>query len=204
MKKLDDSKFCFISCVNDDFFYDECQLYLQHLNFPQGMCGEIVAVRDAKSMTAGYQAAMEASDAKYKIYLHQDVFVVNKNILHELIMLFRHNPRIGMIGVAGATTLNADRPIWWQSNSMCGKVYSKRYTEAIQLKSFGDFYLSVKWSLFFAIIKSQSDIIAEYRNSWMNLMTLLTRRNAKRLLKKPTESWIICFRRINKQLLQKK
>ena len=72
MKKLDDSKFCFISCVNDDFFYDECQLYLQHLNFPQGMCGEIVAVRDAKSMTAGYQAAMEASDAKYKIYLHQD------------------------------------------------------------------------------------------------------------------------------------
>ena len=103
MKKLDDSKFCFISCVNDDFFYDECQLYLQHLNFPQGMCGEIVAVRDAKSMTAGYQAAMEASDAKYKIYLHQDVFVVNKNILHELLMLFRHNPRIGMIGVAGAS-----------------------------------------------------------------------------------------------------
>lgn len=139
MRMLDDSKFCFISCVNDDFMYDECQFYLEHLRMPPGMRAEIVAVRDAKSMTAGYQAAMEASDAKYKIYLHQDVFVVNKNILHELLMLFRHNPRIGMIGVAGATTLNADRPIWWKSNSMCGKVYSKRYTEAIQLESFGDF-----------------------------------------------------------------
>ena len=115
MKKLDDSKFCFISCVNDDFFYDECQLYLQHLNFPQGMCGEIVAVRDAKSMTAGYQAAMEASDAKYKIYLHQDVFVVNKNILHELLMLFRHNPRIGIftIYLRAGSLLSMVMRLWW-------------------------------------------------------------------------------------------
>ena len=140
MRKLDDSKFCFISCVNDDFMYKECQFYLQHLNVPQRMSVEILDVRGAASMTAGYQAAMEASDARYKIYLHQDVFVVNKDILHELLRLFSHNPQIGMIGVAGATTLNADRPIWWESNSMCGKVYSKRYTEAIQLESFGDFF----------------------------------------------------------------
>lgn len=139
MRKLDDSKFCFISCVNDDFMYKECQFYLQHLNVPQRMSVEILDVRGAASMTAGYQAAMEASDARYKIYLHQDVFVVNKDILNELLRLFSHNPQIGMIGVAGAVKLDEERPIWWKSNGICGKVYDRRYTEAVQMEQFGDF-----------------------------------------------------------------
>ena len=139
MRMLDDSKFCFISCVNDDFMYDECQFYLEHLCMPPGMRAEIVAVRNAVSMTAGYQAAMDASDAKYKIYLHQDVFLVNNVLLQSLLDLFRSNAKIGMVGVAGAEKLDKERPIWWLSHSSYGKVYWKMSPEDIQLDVYQDF-----------------------------------------------------------------
>lgn len=140
MKKLDDKKFCFITCVNDDFMYDECHFYLQHLDVPQGMSVEVLDVRGATSMTAGYQAAMDASDAKYKIYLHQDSFIVNRNCLQEMLDIFVSQPKIGMIGVAGAVKLNRARPVWWENSTRCGKVYIKKSPEEIQLDVFGDFH----------------------------------------------------------------
>lgn len=139
MKKLDDKKICFITCVNDDFMYDECQFYLQRLDVPQGMSVEVLDVRGATSMTAGYQAAMDASDAKYKIYLHQDSFIVNRNCLQEMLDIFVSQPKIGMIGVVGAVKLNRARPVWWENSTRCGKVYSKKSPEEIQLDVYGDF-----------------------------------------------------------------
>ena len=72
---LDDKKVAFITCVNSDWWYSECLLYLRHLKIPDGMTAEFIDVRDAKSMTAGYNRAMKSSDAKYKIYLHQDTIL---------------------------------------------------------------------------------------------------------------------------------
>ena len=57
-RKLDDSKFCFIACVNDEFLYEESVLYLEQLIVPPGMTVDLLAVRGAPSMTgrlsAGY------------------------------------------------------------------------------------------------------------------------------------------------------
>ena len=64
---LKNNKVCFIACVNDEFFYEESVLYIKYLHVPAGMQVDLLAVRGAESMAAGYQAAMEASDAKYKI-----------------------------------------------------------------------------------------------------------------------------------------
>ena len=86
---LDAKKIAFITCVNNDWWYSECRLYLEHLTIPDGMTAEFIDVRDAESMTAGYNRAMKNSDAKYKIYLHQDTFVVNKNLIADLLKIFR-------------------------------------------------------------------------------------------------------------------
>lgn len=139
MKALDMNKICFITCVNDDFLYDEAQFYMEHICVPDGMKVDFIAVRGAESMAAGYQAAMEASEAKYKIYLHQDSFIVNRNCLQEMLDIFVSNPKIGMIGVAGAVKLNRARPVWWENSTKCGKVYSKKSPEEIQLDVYGDF-----------------------------------------------------------------
>lgn len=132
-------KICFIACVNDERLYEESVLYLRHLAVPVGMEVELIAVRGAESMTEGYQKAMEASDAKYKIYIHQDVFIVGRNILLTLTDTFKKNRDIGMIGLLGAGELAREKPIWWESPSRCGKGYNKTSMEEIQLDVYGEF-----------------------------------------------------------------
>ena len=74
-KALDDSKVAFITCVNSEDWYSECRLYLEHLELPAGMTAEFIPVHGAASMCAGYNTGMQQSDAKYKVYLHQDTLI---------------------------------------------------------------------------------------------------------------------------------
>ena len=98
---LDDHKVAFITCVNDEAEYAECRYYLDRLQIPAGYTVEIMSIREATSMTAGYQAAMKDSDAKYKIYLHQDVFIINRRFIEEMLAVFIRDEKIGMLGVIG-------------------------------------------------------------------------------------------------------
>jgi GT2 family glycosyltransferase len=66
-------------------------------------------------MAEGYQRAMESSTARYKLYVHQDVYLVHRGLLPELLHLFDTHPRLGMVGVVGATRLPA-KAIWWVNN----------------------------------------------------------------------------------------
>ena len=91
-----DRKFAFISCVNQNAMYEESLRYARALRVPEGYETEFIAVRGASSMTGGYNEAMLRTNARYKIYLHQDVFLVNRDLLFELLSLFQANPRIGL------------------------------------------------------------------------------------------------------------
>ena len=104
-RATDPRKVAFITCVNDDDWYSECRLYLEHLVVPDGMSVEFHPIRSAASMCAGYNQGMMASDAKYKVYLHQDTLVVNKFLIRDLLELFS-NPTIGLVG--GLTEKAAD------------------------------------------------------------------------------------------------
>ena len=126
MKKdsLDEHKVCFITCVNDEVMYAESLNYLKALELPTGMEAEYLAVRMASSMTSGYQQAMKASDAKYKIYLHQDVFIQYKKLIIKLIRAFHEHPEYGIAGVAGCVDLPANG-LWWEAQQRVGAVYDE-------------------------------------------------------------------------------
>ncbi len=76
---MNDHKFCFIICTNNDLLLGEALHYIDHLEIPDGYEVDLLTVNDASSMTEGYNEAMTTSDAKYKIYMHQDVFILNCN-----------------------------------------------------------------------------------------------------------------------------
>ena len=120
MSALDAKKVAFITCVNSDYWYDECTLYLKNLNVPAGMSVETIPVRNAAAMTAGYNSAMKNSDARYKIYLHQDTLVVNKNLIADLLEIFA-DETIGMVGVIGCVNLPATG-VWWDGMRTFGRV----------------------------------------------------------------------------------
>ena len=114
------SKVAFITCVNNEEWYSECLLYLKHLNIPDNMTVEFIPIRGATSMTSGYNKAMHSSDAKYKIYLHQDTLIVNKDIIADLLKLFA-DETIGAVGMIGCRNL-PETGVWWDGMRTYGRV----------------------------------------------------------------------------------
>ena len=94
----------------------ECMEYISWLKVPENVETEIIGVKDADSMAAGYNAAMHDSDAKYKVYLHQDVFILNENFIEDVIKVFRENPEYGMLGVIGSNHVIYDANYYLQWN----------------------------------------------------------------------------------------
>lgn len=98
---LDPHKICIIACVNNATLWNECLLYLNQLYIPDGYHLDIISIESAPSMTSGYNEAIASSNAKYKFYIHQDVFITDRYIINEFIDIFINNPSIGMLGVTG-------------------------------------------------------------------------------------------------------
>jgi GT2 family glycosyltransferase len=111
-QSLNPHAIAFLTLVNDETQYATCLRHIDALEVPSGYSVEKVAVYGATSMAEGYQRAMEASTARYKIYVHQDVYLVHRGMLTELLYLFQTYPRLGMAGVVGTTRMPA-KGIWW-------------------------------------------------------------------------------------------
>lgn len=104
-------KFCFIMCSNNPQYEHECIKYINNLTIPEGYKIEIKVIRDAASITSGYNRGMFSSDAKYKIYLHQDTFIINKDFLNCLLKGF-NDEATGMIGIIGTPQLDPSCVMW--------------------------------------------------------------------------------------------
>lgn len=110
--RINVNKICFIVCVNDDFYFKECVRYIRNLKKPKGIEIQLLEIRDAESMTSGYNEGMNISDAKYKVYLHQDVFIRNKFFIYDILDIFKSNNHIGMIGLIGCEKTPIDGIMW--------------------------------------------------------------------------------------------
>lgn len=95
----------FIICVNNELYYEECVYYINRLLIPKGYDIDVIAIREADSMCAAYNAGMQSSEAKYKIYMHQDVMIREIHFLEYIIELFKQDENIGMIGMIGGTQM---------------------------------------------------------------------------------------------------
>lgn len=109
---MNDHKFCFIICTNNELYLSECIHYLEHLHVPDGYEMDLLTIQNAPCMTQGYNQAMAQTDAKYKIYMHQDVFILNRNFLGDLLQIFQSDRQVGMIGMVGYENVSPDGLMW--------------------------------------------------------------------------------------------
>ncbi|WP_088833320.1 glycosyltransferase [Paenibacillus tyrfis] len=119
---MNENKVCFITCYNDEVLYQECLKYIHTLKIPEGFEIETLGIVGAESMAAGYNKAMQGSDAKYKVYLHQDTFIINKDFIFDVVRVFQSNANVGLLGMVGAEYLPVNG-IWWEAQSKSGTVY---------------------------------------------------------------------------------
>ncbi len=122
---MNNKKICFIMCANNDMYVDESRLYIDNLNVPDGFSTEVIVIRDAFSMTSGYNTAMRQTDAKYKVYMHQDILIVNKNFINDILMVFQKYSQVGILGVIGNKKLAPDGCPWtYGPSEQLGEAYS--------------------------------------------------------------------------------
>lgn len=124
-KNVNNKKICFIICTNDETLLKECILYINQLEVPCGYEIEILSIKDADSMASGYNSAIKMSDAKYKVYLHQDVLIIEKDFISKILDIFNSNENIGMLGMVGNRTIAADGCPWSDGmHRRVGEVYA--------------------------------------------------------------------------------
>ncbi len=106
MKYINEKKICFIICSNNSLRLNECLLYLELLEIPQGYETELYIMENVLSIPGAYNECMTASNAKYKIYLTQDSLVVKRDIICKLLEIFRADNNIGLIGMVGSEKIS--------------------------------------------------------------------------------------------------
>ena len=113
-RQNDDHKIAIISCVNDEAMYADARARLEQLALPAGFALDFVPVRGAPSMCAGYNAGMAMTDARYKLYLHQDMMAERMDLLPLLVSFFNAHPDVGLVGLAGSFDWEP-HAIWWDA-----------------------------------------------------------------------------------------
>lgn len=153
---MNNKKFCFIMCSNDKQYEDECMLYINDLKIPDGYVVDHIIIHNAISMTSGYNKAMNSSDAKYKIYLHQDVFILNKNFLFDLLYYFS-DKSAGMIGMVGSPKFPKNCTMWYgyrigifYSNNIYSSSYNElqKVTVPTNVEAIDGFLMATQYDLF--------------------------------------------------------
>lgn len=117
---MDNNKICFIMCTNNDMYAKEAVYFLETLKIPRGFTVDVLTIKDAKSMASGYNEGMKSSDARYKVYMHQDVFIVDKYFIHKVLKIFK-DETVGMIGMVGSPKLPENKVMW--KGPRIGKIY---------------------------------------------------------------------------------
>ena len=101
---MNEKSFALIACVTDEELWRQCEKYIEEMIVPQGYSIDVIKLTGATSIMHAYNQAMKKSKAKYKIYFHQDTFILNRNLLNDLLQLFQ-NSKLGMVGVQGGTRI---------------------------------------------------------------------------------------------------
>jgi len=75
---------------------------------------------------------MRQSKARYKVYLHEDVLIVNRHFLRDILTIFR-NPHIGLIGMCGAKAIPPSG-LWWEYPETFGQVYHPDFSRILAMR----------------------------------------------------------------------
>lgn len=156
---MNDKKICFISSVNNEKEYEENLLYIKNLNIPEGYQIETIGIKDTKSVTSAYNTAMEMSDAKYKVYTQDNVLIINKDFIRDMLCIFEGNCNIGLMGLVGTKQLTVSTKLR-ESPDIVGKIYENNSNgiESLQFNEIQEQYQVVQ-TVEGVIIITQYDLL---------------------------------------------
>jgi hypothetical protein len=114
-------RFAFLTCVQDDALYGRLRASIAELVRPDGVEVALFTEREECNLAAAYNRLQAtASGWRYKAYVHDDVVILNRNLLEDVFRIFRRR-RIALVGAAGCRYLPESR-IWWDGSGVLGRI----------------------------------------------------------------------------------
>lgn len=111
------------------------QKSLSNLLVPVNVHVDIVSIIGGKSRAAAYNAAMQQSNAKYKIYVDEHARILKKDFLAQLLRIFALDEKIGMIGLAGTKVMPANG-FYQKAKQRTGRIVFGKEAQEIIWKDF--------------------------------------------------------------------
>lgn len=96
-----ENQFFFIIIGNDELVISENLRYLNNLVIPGKMHAEYMIVHENKNLSQALERGRLESAAKYKIYLDQNTFIIDKDFLVKAKQVFEKYQDIAMLGGRG-------------------------------------------------------------------------------------------------------
>ncbi|MBQ7453830.1 MAG: glycosyltransferase, partial [Selenomonadaceae bacterium] len=144
---LNKRKFEVIIHVTNEAACSRLKTSLEKVIVPKKFSLKINSLTDANKYAA-YDKARRASDAKYKIYLDENIIITNENFLTELLEIFESDKKIGAVGTSGAIELST-RGVSFNSRKRGGKIFFGEQNDKLNdWKNFGE--AQILDSFFFA------------------------------------------------------
>ncbi|MCI6231631.1 MAG: glycosyltransferase [Selenomonas sp.] len=104
---MDENKIILIVYKHDEAAYQRLAKQITLLQPPvlhgRLLTIELAAVAGTGNKAAAYNAAMEQSDARYKVYLDDDILFLHPALLQMIVQAFDTTERAGMIGIWGSS-----------------------------------------------------------------------------------------------------
>lgn len=102
-----EKKVAFFVRKSDETLYSVCLESLQALHLPRGYEAEIFPLAADRPYAVQANRALALSDAKYKIYINDEVCLVQPHVLEEMLAIFA-DAAVGMVGALGSPSLPVD------------------------------------------------------------------------------------------------
>lgn len=150
---MNDHKIDFIICYSSQECLNKCIACINSLKIPEGYETEILGLENVSNIENGYMAIMQESDAKYKVYIRENTYIVNDNFLCDVIDSFQRDSQIGMIGVLGEIGEGLQYGQWNVGRiSVCNDV---RETDVFEMNEVNGTYVD---ALFGAVLVTNCDL----------------------------------------------
>lgn len=98
---MNENKICFILYCGDHMKHSDALVYIQELNVPENMQIECLTVESNENRYDAFNEGMYSSNAKYKVYMDFNNYILNKNIIYDIMEIFHSDDKIGILGIAG-------------------------------------------------------------------------------------------------------
>ena len=82
-KAMDNGKIEFIINYKNEQYLAECLLHINRLQIPKGYEIGILSIAEIPDREDGYYAEPVKSNAKYKVYLKENTFIVDDTFLYQ-------------------------------------------------------------------------------------------------------------------------